>query len=1101
MALSDFVDVFVQPTGEAIYFLLFILLCLVALLMAFSQRHKAEEDRTLPRYSSALSGVVLMWLGIMLGRALQITDAALLPILEAGASVLTLVFIGWSFVAASHLQMVAHAFAGIVGVVVIIGAALGGMSWLEQPEATFITSRYGEIWLGVGLSLGIGLLLWTALTLRQVADVPLKVLSLAALVGAYGWAFANSAEGVATDANLGVIRLGYLAAMAVMAVLVYRAVIRQLTHNPVVIKTPQAEVTAMPKTPPPSNNEPTVTPQAAQSQSATERESVQLMRALGFMLEDSRPETIPKQIVQAVMDVLKVDVVALLRMKDANYADVEEGFDRFLERDISGMAINLSNQPRLVNSVVSRLQRVLKSQRHQEELRDLYTRLDLDQIGPTYFQPMFRDQSLIGVILVGLPYSKRELARAEEELLKGIGVIAGSLLQLSYAATDAQLMAEERAIHAMVSRVSLNLVDDQDVLNVRQELQDSLQLAREQITELSRQVVDLKVQLERERVRIVRDMGDADDMLSASQQITTLDSEQRQLRIERDELAARLQEAQVALRGAVSKDDLLVYREMLDVMQHERDDLLAQRESLEAEIEILKAQDGGLPHPDDIAGLLRQMQTESERLQLTNLNYREKLAGVYGQLRTMGIDAEQDGFGMIIQRLSDERDALVNENDALQKALTELEQSPPSTSDERIQILEHTLKNVAADREAALRQRDELQRDMTDLRDKLHVVRLRWKELETQTKQSQAKMRAVQEEKTILQGEILRLNNERSNLVNLRDTLRAEKQALEMEREQLLARMTGDRARVETLGEAGVGSLTTMISDLTKQREDLEVELHQLKQTLIRAQDKIEQLQAEVQDYQTGNSSLVPENADLLLGLVQEFRTPMTGIVGYVELLLSESTGILGDTQRKFLQRVYINVQRLEVMLDDLIRVTEIDAGTLRLTPTNVNVVTLIEDMITYSANRFREKYLTVNLKIEGGLPVIHTDRDALGQVISQLITNAYLVTPPDSEIGVRIERIHDAKINGHAADSLCITVEDKGGGIHPEDESRVFNRKFRAENPLIQGIGDTGVGLAVAKALIEAQGGRLWLETQENIGNCFSFLLPITSKPEGNSG
>jgi signal transduction histidine kinase len=1093
MRLTDFVEIFVQPMGETVYFLLFILLCLMALLMAFSQRQRQDDDRTLHRYSFALIVIVGMWLGIMVGRAGSIIDESLLPLLEASASILTLVLVGWAFVAVSNLRMIAHAFAAIVSLIVIVGTALGGASWLDQANDVFVTSRYGEIWFGIGLSLGVGLLLGTALTLKQAVDVPLKLFAMGLLVAAYGVAFANSHNVLMAESNLGIIRGGYLAAMAVLVVLVYRAVIHRLTQHQPIVKSSVVEVMPMSQTPPQPTSE---LPHPVQSQSAVERESVQLMRALGFMLEDSRSETIPKQIIHAVMEVLKVDVVALLRMKDANYADVEQGFDRFLERDISGMAINLNNQSRLVNSVVNRVQRVLKSQKHEDELRDLYTRLDVEQIGPTYFQPMFREQTLIGVILVGLPYSKRELARAEEELLKGIGVIAGSLLQLSYAATDAQLLAEERAVHAMVNRVSLNQVDNQDVVTARQALQDSLASARGQITDLNKQVVDLKTQLGRERERVVRDMGDAEGTLGASQQITTLDSYQRELRQERDDLALLLQEAQAALRGAVSKDDLLVYREMLDVLQSERDDLFAQRESLNAEIEMLKAQGGGgLPHPDDVANLLEQMESESKRLQLTNLNLRGKLSDVYAQLRTMGIDAEQGGLSVVIHRLSDERDALIMENEALQKALASLEQSPAGANvDERIHVLESTLHNVAADREAALKQRDELQRDMTDLREKLHVLRLRWKDLESQAKQAQAKTRAVQEEKTILQGEILRLNNERSNLVNVRDTLRAEKQALEMEREQLLARMAGDRNRVEVLGEAGIGSLTTMISDLTEQREALEVELHQLQQALTQSQEEIERLNAEAETNLIGEAGAPSTNADLLLGLVQEFRTPMTSIVGYVELLLSESAGILGEMQRKFLQRVYINVQRLEMMLDDLIRVTQLDAGTFKLNPANVNVSDLIEDMITYSANRFREKDLTVNLKIEDGLPTIQTDKDALGQVISQLITNAYLVTPPDSEIGVRVERIPNAKINGHVADSLCITVEDKGGGIHPEDEARVFSRKYRAENPLIQGIGDTGVGLAVAKALIEAQGGRLWIETQENIGNRFSFLLPLAT-------
>jgi two-component system sensor histidine kinase VicK len=72
------------------------------------------------------------------------------------------------------------------------------------------------------------------------------------------------------------------------------------------------------------------------------------------------------------------------------------------------------------------------------------------------------------------------------------------------------------------------------------------------------------------------------------------------------------------------------------------------------------------------------------------------------------------------------------------------------------------------------------------------------------------------------------------------------------------------------------------------------------------------------------------------------------------------------------------------------------------------------------------------------------------------------------------------------------VTVSDTGGGIAEEDRRRVFTRLYRADNPLIKGLGETGVGLSVAKTLIEAHGGRIWVESEEGVGSTFSFLLPV---------
>src|SRR5690606_33827759 len=82
-------------------------------------------------------------------------------------------------------------------------------------------------------------------------------------------------------------------------------------------------------------------------------------------------------------------------------------------------------------------------------------------------------------------------------------------------------------------------------------------------------------------------------------------------------------------------------------------------------------------------------------------------------------------------------------------------------------------------------------------------------------------------------------------------------------------------------------------------------------------------------------------------------------------------------------------------------------------------------------------------------------------------------------------------------ADSLYVAIEDRGGGIADEDHARVFARKYKADNPLIAGLGDTGVGLSIAKALVEAHGGKLWLETRPGVGSVFSFALPLNSALE----
>jgi signal transduction histidine kinase len=236
--------------------------------------------------------------------------------------------------------------------------------------------------------------------------------------------------------------------------------------------------------------------------------------------------------------------------------------------------------------------------------------------------------------------------------------------------------------------------------------------------------------------------------------------------------------------------------------------------------------------------------------------------------------------------------------------------------------------------------------------------------------------------------------------------------------------------------------------------------------------------------------------AELVASLVQELRTPMTSIIGYTDLVLGESVGILGAMQRKFLQRVKANIERMNSKLDDLIEITAIDSGQLQIEPETVNIVSIIEEAILNTAGQFRERGIAVDVLIEDDLPEVHADPDALNQVMLNILSNACQASEMDTTVTVRAS-LQEASESGLSTSSyLMVSVSDTGGGIADADRRRVFTRLYRADNPLIPGLGETGVGLSVAKTLVEAHGGRMWLETEEGVGSTFSFLLPIERPP-----
>jgi signal transduction histidine kinase len=221
----------------------------------------------------------------------------------------------------------------------------------------------------------------------------------------------------------------------------------------------------------------------------------------------------------------------------------------------------------------------------------------------------------------------------------------------------------------------------------------------------------------------------------------------------------------------------------------------------------------------------------------------------------------------------------------------------------------------------------------------------------------------------------------------------------------------------------------------------------------------------------------------MLVSVVQDLRQPLSSIIGYTDLLLGESVGIIGALQRNFLDRVKASAERMAATLDDLIRVTAIDSGTLTLQEQAFEIMEVIEDAFTSVGTQFREKNISLRMDIADDLPAVEADRDAIFQIISRLLTNACAASEPNSEVSLTARIQPD--------ESLLLSVRDTGGGIAEKDRDRVFARFYRADRPLIQGLGDTGVGLSIAKALAEAQGGHIWVESEMGVGSTFNVVLP----------
>ncbi len=261
-------------------------------------------------------------------------------------------------------------------------------------------------------------------------------------------------------------------------------------------------------------------------------------------------------------------------------------------------------------------------------------------------------------------------------------------------------------------------------------------------------------------------------------------------------------------------------------------------------------------------------------------------------------------------------------------------------------------------------------------------------------------------------------------------------------------------------------------------------------------QEKLETAQNDFsgsESQQVQGKKITGNQVEVIASIAQELRQPLSSVLGYTDLLLSESVGIIGALQRKFLERVRSSSERMNALIGDLIRIAELDQAGFSAQRKSVELGAVIDDAISQLRTRLQEKRIVMRVDMPGQLPELNTDRDALQQILYHLLQNADAATPLEGSITLRA--VVDSQ--PEFGDFVLLQVSDSGGGISEEDLPRVFSRVYRNTNPLIKGIGDTGVGLTIAETLTQALGGRIWVESQQGVGATFSVLLPLQPQKE----
>ncbi len=236
-----------------------------------------------------------------------------------------------------------------------------------------------------------------------------------------------------------------------------------------------------------------------------------------------------------------------------------------------------------------------------------------------------------------------------------------------------------------------------------------------------------------------------------------------------------------------------------------------------------------------------------------------------------------------------------------------------------------------------------------------------------------------------------------------------------------------------------------------------------------------------------------------------ELRTPLTAIKNSLDIILSGKAGDLTENMSKFLDMARRNSVRLSGIINDLLDLSKIEAGKMDFKFESIKIEPVIEYVKTSLEGMAKEKNLTLSTKIEDNFADTYADPHRLEQVLTNLVSNAIKFTPEGGKIDIRTEVIDAKDINPVEmfeedlkrlkGKYLQICVKDNGIGISSEHLAHVFDKFAQIENSLSRKVGGSGLGLPIARQLMEAHNGMIWCNSKPDKGSSFYFALPIFSE------
>ncbi|MCA9676619.1 MAG: HAMP domain-containing histidine kinase, partial [Myxococcales bacterium] len=243
--------------------------------------------------------------------------------------------------------------------------------------------------------------------------------------------------------------------------------------------------------------------------------------------------------------------------------------------------------------------------------------------------------------------------------------------------------------------------------------------------------------------------------------------------------------------------------------------------------------------------------------------------------------------------------------------------------------------------------------------------------------------------------------------------------------------------------------------------------------------------------------------SNFLATMSHELRTPLTSVIGYSEMLLEGLAGPLAAEQREYVSTILAKADQLLGLITAVLDVSLLESGRGAADPTPVALDEVVGSVVAAFAPQAQKRAIAI--EIRGGAIAAVGDRRQIRQILWQLISNAVKFSPDQGRIDVELRRGPLAPEGGDVG--VQIVVRDSGIGIAAEQLPHIFEPFFQVDQSSTRAFGGTGLGLALAKAYVESQGGRIWVDSTPGLGSTFTVSLPAAvgdaaiSGPQGREG